>query len=37
MSKNTVDLKVFKDFPTKRPYFLTKIMIQLNKIINKKQ
>ena len=37
MSKNTVDLKLIKDFPDKHPYFLKKIMIQLNKMINGKR
>ena len=37
MSKNTVDLKVIKDFPNNHPYFLKNIMIQLNKMINGKR
>lgn len=37
MSKNTANIKEIKDFHNKHPYFLQRVMIKLNKIINGKR
>ena len=37
MSKNTANIKEIKNFPNKHPYFLQRVMIKLNKIINGKR